>query len=127
MKLLKLEPKEHDSQKVVVQWCAVNRGKYPELKMLKATPNQGLRSYGAAKYFKDEGMSKGFPDLSLLVPKGKYHGLFIEMKRKGGRLTPEQGDWLRNLASYGYAVDICFSSDEAIRRLEWYLNLKESK
>jgi hypothetical protein len=56
---------------------------------------------------------KGFPDLMILEPVGKYHGLFIELKPEGTRLykkdgepvndhIKEQRDCLLNLRMKGY-------------------------
>ena len=40
------------------------------------------------------GVKSGVPDLMLPIPKGGYHGLFIELKKEvGGITSKEQIDW----------------------------------
>lgn len=55
---------------------------------------------------KQEGVRKGFPDMMLLVPSGKYNGLFIELKRPNGKATKEQKEWIENLNYYDYKAVI---------------------
>ena len=87
------------------------------------------------------GQSKGFPDYLVIIPdeyKEQYSvvdeppvgvdcGLVcfsnrlvaIEMKRKkGGRLSPEQKQWLEWLESAGIEVFVAKGADEAIRWIE---------
>jgi hypothetical protein len=82
---------------------------------------------------KAEGMVKGIPDLILYAKMQEYGGLFIEMKApnlkpkrvtsKGG-LSDAQIDILLKLNNSGYKVVICYTSDEAIKEIGQYLNLK---
>ena len=71
---------------------------------------------------KAEGQRQGVPDLTLPVPSGSYHGLFIELKRvKGGRVSPEQKDWLAFLSGQGYRAEVCKGAVEAIAVINEYL------
>ena len=71
------------------------------------------------------GMSAGFPDIGLLVPKNGKAGLFIELKAdKTKRLTKEQKQWLEKLNQYGYKAVRCNGSEEAIDTIKEYIGIK---
>lgn len=81
-------------------------------------------SPGGIKYRvnnKRMGVRSGTPDYMLAVPRGVYHGAFIEMKSADGRLSPEQETTLEKLREQGYATSICYSTDEARTFIEAYL------
>lgn len=86
-------------------------------------PNEGKRSKSYGARLKRMGLRKGFPDLIIPLVRGKYHGLFIEMKYNGGKTSTDQDDWLNRLASEGYACAVCYSAEDAIRLIEKYLKL----
>ena len=67
-----------------------------------ATPNGGLRGIRTAIKMVAEGQKKGYPDLSIDLACGGYHGLRIEMKHGRNRLTPEQLVWMTRLTEAGY-------------------------
>ena len=72
---------------------------------------------------KATGATAGVPDLFLPVPTSQYHGLFIEMKRtKGGKVSPEQKEWLEYLNSAGYRAVVCKGFLEAKAVIESYLD-----
>lgn len=52
--------------------------------------------------FKSLGYKKGFPDIFIYEPRGKYHGMAIELKASGGKITTEQLEWSEKLTSKGY-------------------------
>lgn len=98
---------EHQEQCNFVRWMEIN---YPEHRVA-ATPNGGKRHIKTAMDLKAEGVSKGFPDLSI-----PSLSLYIEMKRlKGGRLSPEQKAWLEYLRSVGYRAEVAKGAEEAKR------------
>ena len=116
---------EAQEQKVIFEWAEWNKNKYPELEMLMHTVNEGKRTPRMGAELKRMGMKRGFPDISLLVPNKKYHGLFIELKAdKTKRLTKEQKEWLDKLNKYGYKAVRCNGSDEAIQVIKEYLGIK---
>lgn len=118
---------EYDHQKYVFQWAAQPsiRGRYPELEFLFHIKNE--TKGGAQQVAKDKasGVKKGVPDLFLPVPVGKYHGLWIEMKKEDGRASREQLWWLEHLKANGYACAVCYGWQQATEVLEWYLNLNQ--
>lgn len=110
-------PYEWQEQVTVIQYCTLNNI------LCNHTPNEGKRSYSEGRKLKKMGLSKGFPDISIFEPKGKYHGFFIEMKRKGNKVSEEQIKWLMELKARGYATALCYSADEAIKKIERYMKL----
>jgi hypothetical protein len=105
---------EHDEQCCFVEWF---RTQYPDVRIM-AVPN-GMRAKGirTAVKAKKEGMSAGFPD--LFIPAWQ---LFIEMKRtKGGKVSPEQKDWLRYLQECGYTCYVANGAKEAITLVRQFL------
>lgn len=108
-------------------WAEALHGRHPELRLLFAVPNGGQRTVAQAVWMKQEGLRKGVPDLCLPVPRvrdGHVCGsLFIEMKRKGGRLSAEQQQWQLALNANGALACVCYSYDEAVEAITAYLNL----
>lgn len=119
-------PLEHDEQTALIDWTILMSGKWPELKLFYHIPNEGKRSHAAARRLKQEGMKRGVPDNCLPVPRGKYHGLYIELKRvKGGKPTSEQKQWVEDLTGQGYLALICKGWEEAAKVIERYLREEE--
>lgn len=112
-------PTETQEQQTLFRWAEMQKGKYPELALLFHISNEGKRNPGRAKA---EGIKAGVPDLCLPVPRGKYHGAYIEMKRrKGGTVSKAQGEWLSALERNGYAVAVCKGWQEAAEFIKEYL------
>lgn len=106
-------PSEHYEQARLVMWF---RQTYRPMRIF-AIPNGGLRSKAAAAQLKVEGVSPGVPD--LFIPGLK---LWIEMKRiRGGRVTKEQKDWIKYLASVGYVCFICSGAEDAKLQITDYI------
>lgn len=119
-------PTEGEEQEALFEWADRLVFKYPELTLLHHIPNEGKRSefYGAR--LKREGMKTGVPDIHLPVARGKYHSLYIELKRIRGSVTTEaQKTWQKLLLKYGNAAYICYGWEEARERIEEYLKISE--
>lgn len=127
-----LDLSEHKEQVIIFKWAELTALSVPELEWLYAIPN-GLRAagIGAAKKAKAEGLKSGVPDICLPVPKGKWHGLYLEIKRlslrpktsrsKGG-VSDAQDEWHVRLRRQGYAVAVCYGADDAIVTIMRYLD-----
>lgn len=63
------------------------RRAHPELQLLYHVPNEGKRTWRTGARLKSEGLKPGVPDLCLPVARGKYHGLYVELKRRDQRAT----------------------------------------
>lgn len=101
-------------QEALFAWAEYQQGKYPELELMYHIPNGGSRNKIEAARLKAQGVKPGVPDICLPIPRGKYHGLYIELKRtKGGRISSDQTVWLEKLMHQGYAVALCLGWDDA--------------
>lgn len=120
-------PSEHTEQvRVIAWWNKWHESFGLPVFALYAVPNGGMRDVIVAARLKAEGVRRGVPDLLLDVPKRKFHGLRIEMKRiKGGSVSPEQKEVYQFLREQGYSVAVCRGSDEAIAVIKDYLTIGE--
>ena len=111
-------PHEANEQAALFRWAWFMRGKYPELDLLYHIPNGGSRN------LKRQGVRAGVPDLCLPVARGRYHGLYIEMKYGKNKTSDEQNKWLDALSKQGYAVAVCYGWESAQKVITNYLNIK---
>lgn len=124
MRKMKAPITEAQHQSTLMAWSQQPsiRQKYPDIKLLYHIPNGGSRDKIEAVNLKRQGVKAGVPDLHLPVPRGGHHGLYIEMKRAyGGKLSPEQKAWLKELSGQGYKAAVCYGWEEAREVLECYL------
>lgn len=116
---------EDSQQLALLCWCSQNFEKYPELKRLTHIPNGGSRHKAEAGKLKAMGVKNGVPDLMLLIKRGHWSGIFIELKRvKGGVVSTEQKDWLAFLREQGFGAIVCYGWLEARKVLIEYLEWK---
>lgn len=106
-------PTEAQEQKALFEWADRAKGKYPALRWMFHIPNGGSRNLVEARHLKEQGVKRGVPDIFLATPNALYMGLFIEMKRHGGRVRPEQRQWIEYLNRAGYRAVVCEGFDEA--------------
>lgn len=119
--LRNMKRSEETEQMTLIDWCNINTCIYPELELIYHVPNGGKRSKTEATRLKRAGVKKGVPDLCLPVPKGKYNGLYIEMKYGNGRTSKEQREWIIKLNEQGYKAVVCNGFDEARSTIEEYI------
>lgn len=113
---------EHQEQASFVMW--VNNF-HPHLDGLWwATPNGGKRDIRTAVKLKAEGVRSGVPDVQFMVPKGIYHGLFIEFKRPDGKgkVSDDQSFVMGKLTEQGYYCDVANTREEAISIFTLYFD-----
>lgn len=112
---------EHQEQAALFRVAGLHEKKWPELAQMFAVPNGGQRHIAVAAKLKAEGVKAGVPDIFLPAPRGAAHGLFIELKAKGGRVSDAQRAMLAALARQGYACLVCYGWEEAWREIQAYL------
>ncbi len=121
-------PTEHEEQAALIEWwhLASRKHEIPE-HLLFAIPNGGMRQKATAALLKSEGVRAGAPDLMLAVPRGGYHGLFIELKRiRNGRVTPDQREFLTDLQKREYCVRVAKGFNDAKTIIEDYITRRIS-
>jgi hypothetical protein len=124
---------EHSHQVALFMWCALNVGKFPDLKWFHAIKNEeksGSVVVGARS--KAAGIKSGVSDTLLPVRRGEYSGLYIELKRpsrkpkcngKGG-VSDEQLEFGKFVQSQGFGFVVCYGWEEAVKVLIQYLEQK---
>lgn len=118
---------ESQEQQALFRYCSVELCRYPDLDMLAHIPNEGKRTKTTGARLKREGLRRGYPDIILDVPRGEYHGLRIELKRRQGyKISTEQKEWIRKLNKQGYAAAFCFGWEEAWEFIHAYLTCYHS-
>ncbi len=124
-------PTESQEQSAFVSWWRANYADLgvPSPLLLIASQagamlgggNDRMR-FGRFNKLKREGFLSGVPDLLVAVPRGSWHGLWLEMKRtKGGKVSPEQEAMHAALRSQSYLVAVCAGADAAQLSTEMYL------
>lgn len=110
---------EHQIQCACVCWFRVV---HPELKhLLFAVPNGGRRDKVTGAKLKAEGVLAGVADLILLLSKGKYTSLCIEMKTPEGPQSESQIIWQKEVEAAGSKYVICRSLDDFMSEVNGYL------
>jgi hypothetical protein len=116
---------EHAHQVALFAWAAL-QVEFPELRLMFAIPNGGQRNVIVATQLKAEGVKAHVPDIFLPVARGRWHGLFIELKKPGGRAHPGQQKYIENLRGQGFGAVVCIGWEVAAANILAYLNWKES-
>jgi hypothetical protein len=96
----------------------------PELAVMYAIPNGGLRSKAAAGKLKAEGVKAGVPDICLPLQTMRDGALYIELKapagrdHRQGRVTPAQAAMHASIAAAGNRVVVACGWEDASRCIE---------
>lgn len=119
MPSVKGTPLESEEQAALFEWAAY----YPELKWMFAIPNGGTRNPREARNLKRQGVKAGVSDIFLPLSRGKYNGLFIELKVGKNKPTNKQNEFINYANRQGYAAIVCYGFREAQAAITKYLNL----
>ena len=109
--------KEYNLQKSVCKYLDLNNVLYCGSMGGNYQPHVSVRMRA-----KKSGYKKGFPDLFLYEPRGKYHGLAIELKVGYNKPTKDQLEWIKNLNKRNYKAVVCNGIDETLEQINNYLN-----
>ena len=110
---------ESNEQIAAMDWLRLQHPKIAEYTL--HIGNERKASYYAGYIMKRMGVLKGASDLFMAWPNGGYHGLFIEIKSKIGKPTPEQLAFLERMKNVGYKTAVCYGADEVISTMQEYL------
>ncbi len=103
---------ESQLQQLCVAWF---RNQYPRIApLLIAVPNAARRNVHTGAIMKREGLTAGVADLILLVGRGEYNSLCIEMKttRKGSKQSDSQIAWENVAEDNGNKYVVCRTLEE---------------
>ena len=73
---------------------------------------------------KSQGLVTGESDLFFAIPRGQYHGLFMELKAPGKSATQSQYEYLEYQRGNGYKAALCIGLEEATEVLTKYIEDK---
>lgn len=73
---------------------------------------------------KAEGIVRGVSDLILMLPRGGYHALCIEMKTETGYQSSYQKNWEKLVSAHGYRYEVIRSAEDFRALLTDYLGKK---
>lgn len=102
---------EHDHQKAFCDWM---NAQYPDA-LYYSVPNGGWLAGNATQRarqmnkLKAEGLLPGVSDVFIAEPRGDYHGMYLEMKQPGGKLSENQEWFLREAEKRGYYTAVAFN------------------
>lgn len=113
---------ESDDQKALFIVMSMHLKRYPELEGAFAIPNGGKRDAREAMRLKAEGVRPGIPDIFIPAARGKYHGLFIEMKSPKGKVSEYQENMLVLLNSFGYLAIVAYGWEDAWIKIQKYFD-----
>jgi len=123
MRLQNMKRGEDTEQMRVMYWAAAAECRYPQLKWLHHIPNGGTRNSAEAIKLKQMGVKRGISDLHLPYPRGKYCGMYIEMKYGKNVTTREQAEFLCDMKAAGHCVAVCHDAQAAIELITRYMEL----
>ena len=116
------ESPEEDMQILICNTCRRRSLTDDRYKGFYHVPNGGKRGKREAGRLKLAGVLKGVPDLVFPLPTETYHGLYLELKVPGGKVSKEQEEIMGLYLDRGYRCEIAWSYDEAIQKIERYMN-----
>lgn len=114
---------ESELQQTCVKWFRLQYKKYLLLSIPNGAVLRGDKAERAIQMsiLKAEGLYVGAADLLLLLPKGKFHGLFVEMKTKIGVQSEYQKKFEKIVVEQGYGYAIARTFDDFQRIIESYI------
>lgn len=114
-----MKHQEEKEQEALFQWA----GYIPGLRWMHAIPNGGRRDAREAARLKRQGVKAGVSDIFLPMPKGCYHGLYIEMKRSSGPIgiSQNQKEFIDAMNANGYRAEVCRGFHEAKELIQEYM------
>lgn len=117
-----LDPSEDAIQCAVIQFCRLY---HDGRELAFHVPNEAKRSVAGYRAQAAKGTRKGVSDLFVPVARNGQHGLWLELKAKGKRPTPEQKRFLQDMAAQGYAVGWADNVDGATTIIGNYMRSQD--
>ena len=121
------------------QVCDFIRYQYPDVIFNTDLSGATKLTMNQAVAMKRLRSGRGFPDIAIYEPRGKFHGLFLELKKEGTSLMKkkivddcgdiawasdhlkEQNEMMERLRSRGYAAEFAIGFEQARKIIDQYL------
>ncbi len=116
-----LKISEHQLQASYFDWVRVMEKQDPTYSAIFAIPNGGMRDIRTAVKLKKEGVRAGVWDVHIPISKDGWAGMWIEMKVKPNKLTPEQKAFGALMQDAGHKLAVAYSFEEARAQTLVYL------
>lgn len=112
-------PRGHEEDSIQEAFFNAARVMFPAIgKRLYHACNEGKRNPRRSKKI---GIVSGVADVHLSIPNKFYASLYIEFKAGSNKQTPEQKEFQKQVEEAGNKYAVCYSADEAIGILKYYL------
>lgn len=105
------------------RWFQVSYPQYRGLLVSTFNELSGLVSPIQVAKFKQKGLTPGVSDMSFFLPRGVFHGLFIELKTPIGRQRDDQKRWQQAVEAAGYRYEIIRTFEDFQSLIKEYLSL----
>jgi hypothetical protein len=115
---------EHQATFFSIIDLEANRRRYPFLKFVYASSDGANMDEAARARANALGRRRGVPDVMIPFRRRGYAGAYMENKSAGGKHSREQLEFIEHLRAEGFCVKTCYSCEEQIKFLEWYLGLE---
>lgn len=117
---------EDKTQMAILDYCKMV---YPNLYLtVIKIHNEGQRARSTNRILPRLGMRAGASDLFFAYPTKKYHGLWMEIKKDGWKMTVAQRDHVQRQTNFidqqnqnGYLARMVIGVDEGIKLLNEYM------
>jgi hypothetical protein len=109
---------EANLQQQCVKWFDMQYPQYSRY-LFHIRNGGSIKSAREGLKFKRMGVRKGIPDLFLSLPTDMWHGMYIELKKKGGKPSKEQienGEFFKKVR-YGFVVVYMFLHEKYVESL----------
>lgn len=89
-----------------------------------SVPNDRKTNRIMGAILKHMGLKPGVSDICVSIPKGPYHGMYIELKFGKNKATQHQMNFIENMQSKGYHALVCVGYEAARAAIEAYMALE---
>lgn len=114
-------------QQACVQFAkkALYNAKLPQV--FHSVPNGGRRTMREAAKLKLTGVLPGVADTFLPLKSGEFCGLYIELKKAGGSIKPDQKLFLNSVADEGYLAIVINDIETFKEVFSYYINQRKQQ
>lgn len=112
---------ESQIQQQFVQWLEIKARSDDRYNSFFKVPNETRGNFGWLMKMKREGLKKGVPDILCIEECPPFRGLALEFKRKGGKVSQDQKQWLDRFSANKWLAQVVYTAEQAMAITEQYL------